>query len=150
MAHEHTTAHIVTAAAADLGLSDRLRLHQADAFDPDLPSTLAPGTEFDLLWIDLGAAHRMEGFFEAWWPRVRPEGGMVMVHSTLTNSLSRGWVERMRERCAGDGQGLPPYGRFETLSLLEPHKMFQNSVTIFQKRGGPYDRYDEPVHTKFP
>ena len=38
---------------------------------------MAPGAEFDLLWIDLGAAHRIEGFFEAWWPRVRPEGGMV-------------------------------------------------------------------------
>jgi hypothetical protein len=64
MAHEHTTAHIVTAAAAGLGLSDRLVLHEADAFDPDLPMKLAPGTEFDLLWIDLGAAHRIEGFFE--------------------------------------------------------------------------------------
>lgn len=53
VAHEHTTAHIVTAAAEALGLSDRLKLHEADAFDPDLPSTLAPGTEFDLLWIDL-------------------------------------------------------------------------------------------------
>jgi len=27
-AHEHTTAHIVSTAAAALGLSDRLRLHQ--------------------------------------------------------------------------------------------------------------------------
>ena len=83
---------------------------------------------------------------------------MVMVHSTLTNSLSRGWVERMREKCHGGGGGAeqrgeqPPnvYGNFETLSLLEPHKMFQNSVTVFQKRGGPYGRYDEPIHTKFP
>jgi hypothetical protein len=89
-------------------------------------------------------------YIEAWWPRVRPEGGMVMVHSTLTNALSRGWVERMRERCHGAEWGQPPYGHFETLSLLEPHKMFQNSVTIFQKRGGPYGRYDEPIHTKFP
>ena len=150
MAHEHTTAHIVTAAADDLGLSDRLRLHEEDAFDPDLPSTLAPGTEFDLLWIDLGAANRIEGFFEAWWPRVRSEGGMVMVHSTLTNTLSRGWVERMRERSRGPERGEPPYGPFDTMSLLEPHKMFQNSVTLFQKRGGPFDRYDEPIHTKFP
>ena len=39
---------------------------------------------------------------------------------------------------------------YELLSLLEPHKMFQNSVTMFQKRGGALGRYDEPVHTKFP
>ena len=78
---------------------------------------------------------------EAWWPRVRPEGGMVMVH-TLTNALSREWLERMRKRGAGAVSELD-------VSLLEPHKMFQNSVTLFQKRG-PYGRYDEPVHTKFP
>ena len=54
----------------------------------------------------------------------------------------------MREK--GRSELAPPYGAFETMSLLEPHKMFQNSVTLFQKRGGPYGRYDEPVHTKFP
>ena len=148
MAHEHTTAHVVTESASALGMSDRLRLHEADAYDDDLPSTLAPGVEFDFMFIDLGAANRVEGFMEAWWPRVRPEGGMVMVHSTLTNALSRGWLERMREK--GRSEPAPPYGAFETMSLLEPHKMFQNSVTLFQKRGGPYGRYDEPVHTKFP
>ena len=148
MAHEHTTAHEVTRSASELGMSDRLQLHEADAYDADLPSTLAPGVEFDLMFIDLGAANRVEGFMEAWWPRVRPEGGMVMVHSTLTNALSRGWLERMREK--GRSEPAPPYGAFETVSLLEPHKMFQNSVTLFQKRGGPFGRYDEPVHTKFP
>jgi hypothetical protein len=50
----------------------------------------------------------------------------------------------------GAERGTPPYGHFETINLMEPHKMFQNSVTIFQKRGGPYGRYDEPIHTKFP
>ena len=148
MAHEHTTAHVVTESASALGMSDRLQLHEADAYDGDLPSTLAPGVEFDFMFIDLGAANRVEGFMEAWWPRVRPEGGMVMVHSTLTNALSRGWLERMREK--GRSEPAPPYGAFETISLLEPHKMFQNSVTLFQKRGGPFGRYDEPVHTKFP
>ena len=149
MAHEHTTAHAVKGVAESLGMADRLRVHEADAFDPDLPSTLAPGTEFDLLWIDLGAAHRIEGFFEAWWPRVRPEGGMVIVHSTLTNALSRGWLERMRD--VARAEPAPPYGAFECMSLLEPHKMFQNSVTMFQKRGGAFGApYHEPVHTKFP
>ena len=75
---------------------------------------------------------------------------MVMVHSTVTNSLSRAWLERMRDRAHGEHRGAAPYGHFETISLMEPHKMFQNSVTIFQKRGGPYGRYDEPIHTKFP
>ena len=149
MAHEHTTAHAVVKTARKMRCADRLRLHEADAFDPDLPSILEPGVEFDMLWIDLGAAHRIEGFMEAWWPRVRAEGGMVIVHSTLTNALSRGWLERMRE-LARAPEPCTAYGRFETMSLLEPHKMFQNSITMFQKRGGAFGRYDEPVHTKFP
>ncbi len=171
MAHAHTTANAVAAAAKRLGLSDRLRLHEADAHDPDLPSLLAPKVEFDMLWIDLGAAHKTERFVRDWWPRVRSDGGIVVVHSSLTNAMSRGWVERARDHChsqrvrAADGSverrsagperegGASEFdelGEFETLSLLEPHKMFQNAVTVLQKRGGRFGRYDEPVLTKFP
>jgi len=132
-----------------MGCASRLKLHQADAFNSDLPSLLEPGVEFDLLWIDLGAAHRIEAFMENWWPRVRPEGGHVIVHSTLTNALSRGWLEKMRDLSRSSESS--PYGKFEIISFLEPHKMFQNSMTIFQKRGGMFgEEYHEPVHTKFP
>ena len=61
MAHEHTTAHAVVETARKMRCADRLRLHEADAFDVDLPSVLEPGVEFYMLWIDLGAAHRIEG-----------------------------------------------------------------------------------------
>ena len=46
-------------------------------------------------------------------------------------------------------QPLPTGGRmvFETMSFREPHKMFQNSFSIFQKRG---DGYGEPVLTSYP
>ena len=97
LAHEHTTAHLLVETAKKMGCADRLRLHNSDAFDPDLPSTLEPGVEFDMLWIDLGAANRIERFLENWWPRIRCEGGFALVHSTLTNALSRGWLERMRD-----------------------------------------------------
>ena len=98
------------------------------------------------MFFDLGAANRV-GFMEAWWPRSgRGRHGDSSQHAA--SALSRGWLERMREK--GRSEPAPPYGAFETMSLLEPHKMFQNSVTLFQKRGGPYGRYDEPVHTKFP
>lgn len=149
MVHAHTTAHVVTEVARKMGCASRLKLHQADAFNSDLPSLLEPGVEFDLLWIDLGAAHRIEAFMENWWPRVRPEGGHVIVHSTLTNALSRGWLEKMRDLSRSSEPSL--YGKFEIISFLEPHKMFQNSITIFQKRGGMFgEEYHEPVHTKFP
>jgi hypothetical protein len=38
-------------------------------------------------------------------------------------------------------------GNFHTLSFREPHKLFQNSVSIFQKRK---DDYAEPIFTKYP
>lgn len=47
-------------------------------------------------WIDLGAAHRLGGFFDGWWPRLCAAGGLVAVHSTLTNQLTRDWLERVR------------------------------------------------------
>ena len=159
-AHEHTTAHLVADIATRLGIdaAKRLHVHTNDAFDAELPMTLAPdGRYFDLLWIDLGAANRIEGFFEAWWPRVAV-GGFVLVHSTLTNSLSRQWLERMRTLAKNDGvdpeTNTSPFGPFCSVSLLEPHKMFQNSFSLFQKRSGgenfATEEYAERVLTKYP
>ena len=152
MAHEHTTAHKVQRIAKELGCEQRLVVHVADAFNEDLPSTLGPGVKyFDVLWIDLGAADRIEGFFDRWWHRVNPDGGYVLVHSTLTNTLSRGWLEKMRALAREAVSS--PYGPFQTMSFLEPHKMFQNSFSIFQRRGGgPLNdpEYHERVLTKYP
>jgi hypothetical protein len=152
-AHEFTTAHRVTAAAEALGCESFLRVHVCDAFDSELPSTLAvPDVKyFDLLWIDLGAANRIEGFFDAWWNRVNPSGGFVIVHSTLTNTLSRQWLEKMRMLAREGGRdtetGASPYGDFVTVSFLEPHKMFQNSCSLFQRRG---KCWAERTLTKYP
>jgi hypothetical protein len=38
-------------------------------------------------------------------------------------------------------------GDFSTMSFLEPHKLFQNSFSVFRKRGGGFS---EPVYTKYP
>lgn len=40
-----------------------------------------------------------------------------------------------------------PIGKFHHLSLLEPHKLFQNSVSIFQRRA---EGWAEPVYTLLP
>jgi hypothetical protein len=152
MAHHATTAHLVQDIAAKLGNSERLHVHVADAFNFDLASTLAVPKKFDLLWIDLGAANRIAGFFDAWWSRVNENGGMVLVHSTLTNELSRSWLQSMRELARDrEQQQNRGYGCFTEISFLEPMKMFQNSFTVFQRRGLAYDEeYQEPVLTKYP
>ena len=136
-AHESTTAHVVMETAKRIGLDGFLKVHNTDAFDVDLPSTLEPHTSFGLLWIDLGAGPRLERFFEAWWPRVSPHGGIAAVHSTVTNSITREWLERMRRKChriPGEEHYDPTYGRIESVSLVEPMKMFQNSVSILDHK----------------
>jgi hypothetical protein len=157
MMHEHTSAHRVQAGAAALGLSHALRFHDTDALDADASSRLAisPGVSggahvFGLIWIDLGAAHRLRALVDSWWPRVDPAGGMLIVHSTLTNEASRVWLEHMRAACA-DSHGF--YGRFELLSLLEPHKCFQNSLTMLRRRGGGPGGdalWNEPIYSRWP
>ena len=66
------------------------------------------------------------------------------MHSTLTNELSRRWLEEKRAALRQPGGG-----GFEALSMLEPHKRLQNSFSIFQKREGA-GWPGEPVYTRYP
>ena len=59
----------------------------------------------------------------------------------MTNELSRAWLEERRAFARAQGG-------FETLSLLEPHKKMQNSLSVFQKRGAAWP--GEPVFSKYP
>lgn len=153
LAHHATTAHKVQDIATEIGCSARLHVHVQDAFNLDLASTLAVPTKFDLIWIDLGAANRIETFLDAWWRRVNPNGGLILVHSTVTNELSRTWLEKMRSlaRDSESVQKASIYGCFSEMSFMEPMKLFQNAFTIFQRRGAQYDdEWREPIYTKYP
>jgi len=72
------------------------------------------------------------------WPRIAP-GGMLLLHSTLTNGTVRSWLE------GADGRG-PPSGA--VLSILEPMKRFQNSCTLIQRR--PEGWPGEPIYSELP
>ena len=147
MAHAHTTAHRVVDAAAELKLSEHLVLHEADAY-----ALAAESSEpLDLIWLDfgIGIGGRLDSFLTAWWPRLRA-GGLLIVHSTLTNAVTRHWLEKMRARVGGGesaSAGDAMRDEFRELSFLEPHKMFQNSCSCFQKRP---EGYAEPVLTSYP
>ena len=101
-----------------------------------------------------GTSGKLDELLRAWWPRLRP-GGLLLVHSTLTNSLTRQWLEAMRARKSagrgaadGEAEGDPLSGEdFETISLLEPHKRYQNSCSLFMRRPRGWG---EPVHTTCP
>ena len=68
------------------------------------------------------------------WRYIRP-GRFLVCHSTFTNERTRRWVEGVRRHAGEEETGIPA-GEYAELSLLEPHKRFQNSVTVLQKRVG--------------
>lgn len=131
----------------------------------------------DLLWVDFGVGARLEEFLRMYWRCVAP-GGLVVIHSTLTNEVTREWLERVRrgevnfadfdEESGGAGGGSSGGdggsgggkkrkkgatggsgggaggGSVHHISLLEPHKRYQNAFTILQKRP---EGWGEPLYT---
>ena len=53
--------------------------------------------QLDIVWLDFGQGEKVGQFIDKVWSRIRP-GGLVLCHSTLTNSLTRDWLEKMRAR----------------------------------------------------
>jgi predicted O-methyltransferase YrrM len=154
----------------------------SDTDDDEPPS---PPLMFDFAWLDFGAGQTLSEFFERLWPHMN-DGGYIVVHSTLTNRLTRTWLQKMRAAASpeeelpkdaniDDDDDVPAskkraaaghckhcqqpapmrnnddpaalLGRYSTMSFLEPHKLFQNSISIFQKRG---NGFVEPTYTNYP
>jgi hypothetical protein len=136
--HQKETATGATAIAKSLGLDPYFSFLQCDAFDLELEEA-----SVDVLWCDFGVGARMKEFAAGAWASIRP-GGFLLCHSTLTNTNTRDWLETVRSQQGEDVTGLPS-GEYVELSLLEPHKRYQNSISIIQKRKG----YEEPLYSKF-
>ena len=97
---------------------------------------------------DFGVGSRMKEYASNVWKFIRP-GGFLVCHSTLTNERTRTWLEAVRQRKGADETGIPA-DEYAELSLLEPHKRFQNSVTILQKRvGGGGAQFSEPLYSEY-
>jgi len=143
--HQRQTASGAAAVAKNLGLDKYFRFVQGDAYDMQFePESV------DLLWCDFGVGSRMRDFAPGAWRSVRP-GGFLVCHSTLTNQGTREWLEDVRTRKEETLTGIPP-GEFTELSLLEPQKRYQNSVTILQRRrSGQNDRayFSEPIYSQY-
>lgn len=132
MSHSHTTAGDLVRIAQQRGLDEILDLQAMDAWD-----YIVEEHRLDLVWLDFGLGSRVSEFIHRVWDRV-PEGGHVMVHSTLTNSLTREWVESLRS----NKDSLATEA--EIVSFLEPHKTMQNSFTLLRKK------CTEPIFSKYP
>ena len=139
MSHAFSTAGTVRKIAARLGAEARLRTHARDAWDGP-PEECRDGA-VDLLFVDFGVGTRLNEFLSLYWECVSP-GGFVVVHSTLTNAATRRWTEAVRR---GEfGWKMREGDAAHHVSLLEPHKRFQNAFTMLQKRT---EGWKEPVWT---
>ena len=156
--HQRETATGAMGVARALGLDGYLDFMEGDAFalqfDPE---------SIDLLWCDFGVGSKMKDFIAGGaWESIKP-GGFLICHSTLTNESTRNWLESMRQlrgmNAVHDDNdngnddnrstcetGLPPNEEFVEISFLEPHKHYQNSISIFQRRG---KGYAEPIYSKY-
>jgi len=140
--HQKETATGAVGVAQQLGLGPYLEFVEGDAFELMAPSCLEPNS-IDILWCDFGVGSRMKDFVSGAWKALRP-GGFLLSHSTLTNQRTRDWLEAVRTRQSQAMTGLP-LGEYVEVSLLEPHKHYQNSLSVLQKRKD----YSEPLYSEY-
>jgi len=104
---------------------------------------------FDLVWFDCGGPEEYSNFLEEYWPFVNPEGGMIALHYTywhpstirhrmqgtemVRSSLEPSSIlKEIKRQQALQGTD----SNFEVVSLVEPHKYRQGSVTLIRKSPG--------------
>lgn len=144
--HQRETASGAVHVARTLGLDQYLQFLRGDAFDA-LDTHFSGAESIDLLWCDFGVGSRMKEYASNVWKYIRP-GGFLVCHSTLTNARTREWLEGVRKGKGVEETGIPA-GECAELSLLEPHKRFQNSLTVLQKRVGDGGEFSEPLYSEY-
>lgn len=85
--------------------------------------------KYDLIWIDAGPKKDYIDYFK-YINNMISDGGLIIIHSTLTNVEGKEFLRQFND------------SNYEKLSLLEPHKKWQNSFTLL-KRKTEYPTYTE-------
>lgn len=130
-----STVGRVVAAAREAGLRDLLE-HWPEDFRAAAPRLRADGARFDFVWFDCGGYREYRDFLDLYWDLIKPDDGMLVLHYTLTVPNH----ERVLAELAAAGRA-GKRGRFEMLSLLEPHKLMQNSCTLIRRCERPPRRF---------
>ena len=128
-AHQSEAASSIPAIAKTLHMDAYFDFAKGDAWHmDDLYNTEA----FDMFWLDFGVGTRVSDFVEKIWPAIKP-GGYLVCHSTVTNEHTRVWLDALRARAPKAVTGIDP-DHVTHVSFLEPHKRFQNALSVLQKR----------------
>ena len=142
----------VAAAADALGLAPLLKILPGD-FRDVIPRIAKDDLPLDMIWFDCGGRREYVDFLSLAWPLLSPSHGLLALHFTYwpnvvtfpgkapaTFMLPGAILNEIKRQQAELGLE----ARFEVLSLLEPHKSRQGSITLIRKLP-PQDRYREPA-----
>ncbi len=142
MSHGDNTAAAVGQAIDELGFEPYSRMFRADfhGFSVEIDPALLP---LDFVWFDCGGFPEYIDFMGEYWPLCNAAGGIIVLHSTMTNAELAPVLIKLQElhRRRGDGPD-----SFEILNLVEPHKKLQNSATVIRLTGQAHT----PIYTYHP
>ncbi|MFT5822326.1 MAG: hypothetical protein ACI8ZM_003582 [Crocinitomix sp.] len=79
----------------------------------------------DWAWNDL---NDYQQFFVEFWPRINPDGGLLIFHNTVSVRIQYDAIQWMKKNRAESGED-----DLEILFIEEPHKLNQNGCTILRK-----------------
>ena len=140
LVHADTTAGKVIRTASDLGIDGPLRVHEADfiGYAEKLPRDEPP---FDMVWFDCGTIDYFQHFRRAYWPLVSRNGGLILIHSLATNFHGQMFLSELKLE-----QATKSFSEFELMTLIEPHKRRQNSITLVRLTGALHTQ----IHSVMP
>ncbi len=129
-----------SSASRVLGVLEKLGLRDQVTV---LPETLSKARDvmppeflpFDFLWLDIWEKIHL---FDRYWDLVDPAGGLVLLHYMHGYAEGEEFLRSVRER------QLAEPAEFEVTSILEPHKIRQNSLTIIRRVSGLATPATEP------
>jgi hypothetical protein len=120
--------------ARRLSLSNLLQFHGRDfrGLSKTFSQEVIP---FDFVWFDCGALQEYSDFLQEYWDLIDRDGGLLLLHSTLTNLQVKFVIQGLKLK-----QATSDFNKFELLSLLEPHKWRQNSLTMVRMLSSSTER----------
>jgi hypothetical protein len=118
-----------------LGLASLVVVHRQRYQDWQAPTRFRA----DLVWLDCGHQLDYSDLCNRFWPLVSEEGGLLAMHYTYVDIqpladeppvlIAGPWINAAKSQHARLG----PHATFELLSLVEPHKRRQGSVSWLRK-----------------
>ena len=133
--HPGSTAGAVAEVVAGMGLEPFLKLVPGD-FRGQARSLGAAHLPIDFVWFDCGGIAEYRDFLFEYWGVINPDGGLLVLHSTQTNLTIHSVISRLKLE-----QATTKFLDFEMVSLLEPHKHAQNSVTLIRFTAGVSQKF---------